>query len=133
MKAPLRTSPGRRGVDDRGPPRRVPGLGSTYRVLGRYEEAVRCLRRGLEEFAGDPALRSFLAMALYNVGPREAVSTLLQILAATSDNPRVQGCRRAIEHYAGDLDAVRGRRAVPLGSVWPLRRIRPGRYGRCRS
>lgn len=88
------------------------GQGSTYRVLGRYEEAVRCLRRGLEEFAGDPALRSFLAMALYNVGEaRESVSTLLQVLAATSDDPRVQGYRRAIERCAGDLDAVEG--AVP--------------------
>ncbi|MFF4346623.1 tetratricopeptide repeat protein [Streptomyces sp. NPDC001530] len=85
------------------------GLGSTYRILGRYDEAVHCLRRGLEDFPGDPALRSFLAMALYNVGEgREAVGTLLKVLAATSADPRIQGYRRAIEHYAEDLDAVEG-------------------------
>jgi tetratricopeptide (TPR) repeat protein len=85
------------------------GLGSTYRILGRYEEALACLRRGLGEFPEDPALRAFLAMALYNVGEaREAVRTLLEVVAATSADTRVQGYRRAIEHYAGDLDAVEG-------------------------
>ncbi|MET9514273.1 tetratricopeptide repeat protein [Streptomyces sp. NPDC002994] len=74
------------------------GLGSTYRVLGRYEPALRTLRRGLAEFPHDPALESFLAMALYNTGKgREAVRTLLRALAATSNDPRVRSYRRAIE------------------------------------
>ncbi|WP_329115351.1 tetratricopeptide repeat protein [Streptomyces sp. NBC_01465] len=83
------------------------GLGSTYRILGRYEEALRTLRRGLAEFPDDAALQAFLAMALYNTGDgREAVASLLRVLAATSADSRVQQYRRAIEHYAGDLDAV---------------------------
>ncbi|MFF3342678.1 tetratricopeptide repeat protein [Streptomyces flavidovirens] len=83
------------------------GLGSTYRVLGRYEPALRTLRRGLEEFPHDPALEAFLAMALYNTGEgREAVRTLLRALAATSGDARVRGYRRAIEQYADDLDAI---------------------------
>ncbi|MGW0548925.1 tetratricopeptide repeat protein [Streptomyces altiplanensis] len=83
------------------------GLGSTYRVLGRYEPALRTLRRGLAEFPHDAALESFLAMALYNTGEgREAVRTLLKALAATSGDPRVRSYRRAIEHYADDLDAT---------------------------
>jgi tetratricopeptide (TPR) repeat protein len=83
------------------------GLGSTYRILGRHDEAVRAFRRGLEEFPGDAPLRTFLAMALYNTGEaREAVRTLLLLLAATSADPRVQGYRTAIEHYADDLDAT---------------------------
>ncbi|MGX1882921.1 tetratricopeptide repeat protein [Streptomyces sp. NPDC055287] len=83
------------------------GLGSTYRVLGRYEPALRTLRRGLAEFPQDPALESFLAMALYNTGEgREAVRTLLRALAATSGDPRVRSYRRAIEQYADDLDAT---------------------------
>ncbi|BDM74840.1 hypothetical protein HEK616_83270 (plasmid) [Streptomyces nigrescens] len=83
------------------------GLGSTHRVLGSYGEAVRTLRQGLEEFPDDPALRAFLAMALYNEGEgREAVRLLLRTLAATSSDRRVQDYRRAIEHYADDLDGV---------------------------
>ncbi|MET9063549.1 tetratricopeptide repeat protein [Streptosporangium sandarakinum] len=83
------------------------GLGSTHRVLGRYESAVETLRRGLEEFPEDPALQTFLSMALYNSGEgREAVRLLLRTLAATSGDRRVQDYRRAIEYYADDLDAV---------------------------
>lgn len=83
------------------------GLGSTHRVLGSYGQAVQTLRRGLEEFPDDPALRAFLAMALYNAGEgREAVRLLLKTLAATSSDPRVRDYRRAIEHYADDLDGV---------------------------
>ncbi|MEV0096320.1 tetratricopeptide repeat protein [Streptomyces sp. NPDC050738] len=83
------------------------GLGSTYRVLGRYTEALRTLRQGLEEFPGDAALQAFLAMTLYNTGsPKDAVSTLLKVLAATSEDRGVREYRRAIEHYADDLDMV---------------------------
>ncbi|MET7458541.1 tetratricopeptide repeat protein [Streptomyces sp. NPDC005574] len=83
------------------------GLGSTHRVLGSYGEAMQTLRHGLEEFSDDPSLRAFLAMALYNDGEgREAVRLLLKTLAATSSGRRVQDYRRAIEHYADDLDGV---------------------------
>ncbi|MDH6133796.1 thioredoxin-like negative regulator of GroEL [Kitasatospora sp. MAA4] len=83
------------------------GLGSTHRVLGSYRAAVQTLRCGLEEFPDDPALRTFLAMALYNDGEgREAMRLLLKTLTATSSDRRVQDYRRAIEHYADDLDGV---------------------------
>lgn len=81
------------------------GLGSTYRVLGRYHESLETLRRGLAEFPDDAALRSFLAMALHNVGESgEAVRTLLKVVAATSADERVRAYRRAIDHYADHLD-----------------------------
>jgi tetratricopeptide (TPR) repeat protein len=83
------------------------GLGSTYRVLGQYQAALATLRRGLEEFPGDGGLTTFMAMALYNIGEaRESVSLLLRLLAATSSDEQVQRYRRAIELYAGDLDAT---------------------------
>lgn len=83
------------------------GLGSTYRVLGRYDESLATLRRGLAEFPDDAALRTFLAMALYNVGEaREAAGTLLKVLAATSADDGVQRYRRAVEYYADHLDDV---------------------------
>ncbi|WP_409492546.1 tetratricopeptide repeat protein [Amycolatopsis sp. cmx-11-12] len=83
------------------------GLGSTYRVLGKYGESLKTLRRGLDEFPDDGALRTFLAMALYNVGEaREAAGTLLKVLAATSSDAGVQRYRRAVEYYADHLDDV---------------------------
>ncbi|MDQ0982774.1 tetratricopeptide (TPR) repeat protein [Streptomyces sp. V2I9] len=81
------------------------GLGSTYRTLGRYGQAVETLRRGVEEFPDHGALRTFLAMALYNTDEHhEAMRLLLELTAATSQDPSVQRYRRAIEHYAKDLD-----------------------------
>ncbi|MFD3946650.1 tetratricopeptide repeat protein [Streptomyces sp. NPDC058579] len=83
------------------------GLGSTFRTLGRYEEAVATLRGAVAEFPDDGALRTFLAMALYNTGDHhESARLLLRLLAATSEDPSVQRYRRAIEHYAEDLDAT---------------------------
>ncbi|MET9553838.1 tetratricopeptide repeat protein [Streptomyces sp. NPDC006645] len=83
------------------------GLGSTFRILGRYEEAVETLRGGLAEFPDDGALRTFLAMALFNTGQHdEATRILLELLAATSDDPGVRSYRRAIGHYAKDLREV---------------------------
>ncbi|WP_024756801.1 tetratricopeptide repeat protein [Streptomyces exfoliatus] len=83
------------------------GLGSTYRVLGRYEDAVTLLTGAVGEFPEDGALRTFLGMALYNTGQHhESVRTLLRLLAATSEDPSVRAYKRAIEHYAEDLDAT---------------------------
>ena len=83
------------------------GLGSTFRTLGRYDESVDVLRRGVADFPEDGGLRTFLAMALYNTAEHhEAMQLLLGVLAATSTDPGVQKYRRAIEHYAQDLDAV---------------------------
>ncbi|MEU8887010.1 tetratricopeptide repeat protein [Streptomyces sp. NPDC048442] len=80
------------------------GLGSTYRILGRYEEAVRTLRSGTEEFPADGALRTFLAMALYNVGEaHEGMQLLLHLLTESSEDAGVRQYRAAINHYAKDL------------------------------
>ena len=85
------------------------GLGSTYRVLGRYEQARLTLQRGLAEFPGNAALRTFLAMTLYNLGAaHDGLGLALTVLAETSGDPDVQRYRPAIEYYAGDLDAIDG-------------------------
>ncbi|MFC4015806.1 tetratricopeptide repeat protein [Nonomuraea purpurea] len=77
-------------------------LGSTFRVLGRYDEALETLAKGLAEFPGDAGLRTFTAMALYNAGrSQEAVSTLLKVVA---ESDKAGGYRRAIEYYADHLD-----------------------------
>ncbi|MFI8434589.1 tetratricopeptide repeat protein [Streptomyces sp. NPDC079020] len=80
------------------------GLGSTYRVLGRYGQAVETLRRGVSEFPDDGALRTFLSMALFNTDEHhEAMRILLELVAATSDDESVRRYRRAIGAYAKDL------------------------------
>ncbi|GAA2225688.1 tetratricopeptide repeat protein [Streptomyces amakusaensis] len=85
------------------------GLGSTYRALGRYEEAERTLRLGVAEFPEHGGLRAFLAMALFNTGRHEeSVRLLLELLAATSEDPSVRPFRAAIENYARDLTAITG-------------------------
>ncbi|MFG2500559.1 tetratricopeptide repeat protein [Streptomyces sp. NPDC048441] len=83
------------------------GLGSTYRILGRYPEAVATLGDAVAEFPDDAALKTFLAMALYNTGrARDAMEILLSLLATTSKDPDIAAYRPAIEHYAKDLDAM---------------------------
>ncbi|MFI9628475.1 tetratricopeptide repeat protein [Streptomyces sp. NPDC052042] len=83
------------------------GLGSTHRVLGRYDRAVEVLSAGVEEFPDDGALRAFLAMALFNTGEYHACTRLLlELVAADGQDPYVRQYRKAIEHYARDLWAT---------------------------
>ena len=83
------------------------GLGSTYRTLGQYAEAVCTLRQAVTEFPDDGALQTFLAMALFNIDDHhEAMRVLLTLLATTSEDPHVRRYQRAIRHYAQDLNAT---------------------------
>lgn len=83
------------------------GLGSTYRILGRHEEAVATLSEGVAEFPDDNGLKTFLAMALYNTGrTHDAMQLLLTLLVTTTGDPELAGYRPAIEEYAKDLDAT---------------------------
>jgi tetratricopeptide (TPR) repeat protein len=85
------------------------GLGSTYRVLGRYEDALAAFDRALLEYPADPALTAFRAIALHNLGRAdEAVSSLLKLLTHTSSAPGIAAYRRAIEYYADHLDETVG-------------------------
>ncbi|MCM2387721.1 tetratricopeptide repeat protein [Streptomyces albipurpureus] len=85
------------------------GLGSTYRVLGRYEDAERTLRTAVAEYPEHGALQAFLAMTLFNRGQyEESTRLLLELLAATSEDPTVRAFHRAIEMYAKDLDGTAG-------------------------
>lgn len=85
------------------------GLGSTYRVLGRYAEAKEVFEKALAAFPEANELKIFQAMTLYNLGQmHEAVGSLLRILAETSSDERVRYYERAIELYARDLDRVQG-------------------------
>ena len=81
------------------------GLGSTYRTLGRYDDALATLTRGIETFPDDRSMQVFRAMALYNNGkPKEACQVLLQIVSDTTSDEGIRSYRAAIDIYAADLD-----------------------------
>lgn len=83
------------------------GLGSTYRTLGQYEQAIAVLRAGLAEFPDGREFAAFLAIALYNTGAHaEAMRLLLHTLAETTQDERLLGYRRALTFYADHLDEV---------------------------
>jgi tetratricopeptide (TPR) repeat protein len=95
----------RLGLDDTDRRDALLGLGSTYRTLGRYEEALSTLDRGVEEFPDHGGMNVFRAMALYNnQRSKEACELLLILISATSADETIAAYRRAIDIYAADLD-----------------------------
>ncbi len=81
------------------------GLGSTYRILGKYEESLRAFKEGLRRFPDAEEIYVFIAMTEYNLGHyHDAMSVLLRIIADTSSHPGIQTYERAIRLYATDLD-----------------------------
>jgi len=82
------------------------GLGSTYRTLGRYDDALRIWRDAMQRFLSDGSFGPFLAMTLYNLGrPKEALaSTQPTWIVDRRDRAGVFAKRicytnRFIEHY----------------------------------
>lgn len=81
------------------------GLGSTYRALGRYDDALETLTVAVETYPDDNALAVFRSMALYNSGrPKDACETLLRVILATTHDESITRYARAIAQYASDLD-----------------------------
>jgi tetratricopeptide (TPR) repeat protein len=81
------------------------GLGSTYRALGRYDEAMHTLDRAVSELPASRDLEVFRAMALYNTGrAKEACETLLRLLVETTSDEEIKRYRGALDEYAADLD-----------------------------
>ncbi|MFC8689202.1 tetratricopeptide repeat protein [Brevibacillus porteri] len=81
------------------------GLGSTYRVLGLYEQAAATLAKGMQQFPEDRSFPIFLSMAYYNLGKHhEAMNLLLKNLAETSSDPTILAYQKAILFYADDLN-----------------------------
>lgn len=83
------------------------GLGSTYRTLGRYEEALTTLDRAVAEFPEHRGFQVFQAMALYNNGrAKDACELLLVLLSDTTSDDGIARYREAIDTYSEDLDRV---------------------------
>ncbi|MCF6411584.1 tetratricopeptide repeat protein [Pseudalkalibacillus salsuginis] len=81
------------------------GLGSTYRLLGHYKEAVETLHRGVTEFPEHRGLQVFYSMALYNTGEyKKAMEIVLMNLMETTNDETLQYFKRGISYYAQHLD-----------------------------
>lgn len=81
------------------------GLGSTYRTIGRYEEALSTLQAGLAQFPGAREFNVFLSMVEYNLGRHKAaVEALLVLLAETSTDEGIRTYSGAISFYAQDIE-----------------------------
>ncbi|MFD1954436.1 tetratricopeptide repeat protein [Paenibacillus thailandensis] len=83
------------------------GLGSTYRTLGRYEDADALFRKARAKYPERREFRVFHAMALYNLGDHaEAMKLLLAEIAETSGDPGITDYKRAIAFYSDKLDQI---------------------------
>ncbi|MEH7502966.1 tetratricopeptide repeat protein [Neobacillus drentensis] len=81
------------------------GLGSTYRYLGNYQQAVETLSRGMKEFPENRAIQVIFAMALYNnKNYKDSVELLLINLMETTMDTKLNYFKRGILAYAQDLD-----------------------------
>lgn len=83
------------------------GLGSTLRALGRYAEAKQVLDEAILDFPKRRELQVFLAMVHFNQQAySEAMEILLKQLAETSNDPGIQGYKKAILFYSDKLDQI---------------------------
>ncbi|MCM3628435.1 tetratricopeptide repeat protein [Paenibacillus glycanilyticus] len=81
------------------------GLGSTYRTLGRYEEAKAIFVEAISIYPDNREFRVFYAMVLYNLKEHgSAMEILLKQLAETSQDKGIQAYQRAIQFYSDKLD-----------------------------
>jgi tetratricopeptide (TPR) repeat protein len=81
------------------------GLGSTYRLLGRSEDAVRVLQAAVDTYPANNALRVFHAMAEFDSGlSTRAFATALRLLLDIAADKTIDEYRRPIAEYAAALE-----------------------------
>lgn len=80
-------------------------LGSSLRVAGESEEAVDILSQATDEFPEKNSGRVFLALAYYSNGdPDAAVSELLAVLLATTQDADILAYADTLDYYKDNLD-----------------------------
>lgn len=81
------------------------GLGSTYRTLGKYQDSKKILLQGVERFPTNQAMKTFLAMTLYNLKEYgAAMEILLKCLVESTMDQDIQAYKKAIAFYSDKLD-----------------------------
>jgi tetratricopeptide (TPR) repeat protein len=80
------------------------GMGSSYRCIGRYAAANQTLRKGINRFPEDNAMKVFYAMNLFNLKKyQKAIEILLKLIMLTSHDQHIQKYQKAIEFYSNKL------------------------------
>jgi tetratricopeptide (TPR) repeat protein len=80
------------------------GLGSSYRCVERYGDAVRALQRGAAQFPDAKEFDVFLALTRYNMGEHdEAMRLLLHHIGDSTADAKTKRYQRAITYYAEHL------------------------------
>ncbi|MBM7578789.1 tetratricopeptide repeat protein [Jeotgalibacillus terrae] len=83
------------------------GLGSTYRVLGRHDEAADTLKEAMFVFPKSETFKVFYSMVLYNFGQyQQAMEVLLHALVHTTNDESILTYKKAILFYSDKLDQV---------------------------
>ncbi|WP_285395900.1 tetratricopeptide repeat protein [Lysinibacillus sp. fls2-241-R2A-57] len=81
------------------------GLGSTYRTLGKYDQAQRIFEQAISEFPEAEHLKVFYAMTLYNLAEHsKAMETLLNTVIHTTTHEGIKNYSKAIKFYSDKLD-----------------------------
>ena len=82
----------------------VLSLGSTYRNVGRDDDALMMLTRGVHDYPGNEAMRCFLALAHLSAGSgAEALALAFDVILATSQSADIDRYRRALSAYRDEL------------------------------
>ncbi|KIL50936.1 tetratricopeptide repeat protein [Jeotgalibacillus campisalis] len=93
---------------DTGIMRTFVGSGSTYRLLGLYEEAKKTIKRGTELFKENKVMPIFLSMTLYNLEHHEeAMEMLLSGLLEQAGDKEVLSYKKAIQFYSAHQEEKR--------------------------
>lgn len=83
------------------------GLGSTYRSLGMYENAINVFEEAIKEYPERREFQVFYAMTLYNLEDYgQAMEILLKQLADTSEDKGIQAYKKAIHFYSKKMDQI---------------------------
>jgi tetratricopeptide (TPR) repeat protein len=83
------------------------GMGSTYRSIGEYQEAIDTFQHALTLFPNSQEFNVFLGMAYYNSGEySKAMELLLNSLADTSGDEGILRYQRAIRFYSDKLNEI---------------------------
>ncbi|MCP1124010.1 tetratricopeptide repeat protein [Bacillus sp. 3103sda1] len=78
------------------------GLGSTYRCIGEYDQAIATLESGIERYPDDDAMKVFLSMVKYNIQSHEEAMKLLLDVVVKTEN--VKTYAKAITFYKERLN-----------------------------
>lgn len=92
------------GLPDEDEARAILAIATTFRAMGRYFEAARELRHGLELRPGDDAIRALLALCLNKLGMYDdALHMTMQLLLATTNSPSLLEHSALLSIYTEEL------------------------------